>query len=157
MTVFRDEFNVMFLGLFAFLLYIKIFHWIVQDRVDMMEQATNIDWKFHTKMLTIMFFLLFMDVLGTWGAVLYTYHQGPSMMIIFGFEVGLLLLLSMVILCFELTKPLLNISSLQFSFRKLSRRLRNTVYTRSIYKVKNHGKTNPCTFSTSISLSISSN
>ena len=32
MTIFRDEFNVKFVALFTVLSFIKIFHWLVQDR-----------------------------------------------------------------------------------------------------------------------------
>ena len=39
MTVFRDEFDVRFLGMFVSLLFVKCFHWICQDRVD------NVSWR----------------------------------------------------------------------------------------------------------------
>ena len=32
MTIFRDEFNVKFVALFTILSFIKVFHWLVQDR-----------------------------------------------------------------------------------------------------------------------------
>ena len=32
MTIFRDEFNVKFVALFTVLSFIKVFHWLVQDR-----------------------------------------------------------------------------------------------------------------------------
>lgn len=38
MTIFRDEFDVRFIVLFALLLLVKIFHWIVQDRVDFVRR-----------------------------------------------------------------------------------------------------------------------
>lgn len=34
MTIFRDEFDLKFVLLFASLLYLKIFHWIASDRID---------------------------------------------------------------------------------------------------------------------------
>ncbi len=34
MTIFRDEFNVKFVALFTILSFIKVFHWLVQDRCD---------------------------------------------------------------------------------------------------------------------------
>ena len=33
MTIFREEFNVRFVALFTALLFLKIFHWLMQDRV----------------------------------------------------------------------------------------------------------------------------
>lgn len=34
MTIFRDEFGAQFLALFVLFLFVKIFHWLSQDRVD---------------------------------------------------------------------------------------------------------------------------
>ena len=34
MTIFKDEFDLKFIFLFASLLYLKSFHWIAADRVD---------------------------------------------------------------------------------------------------------------------------
>lgn len=34
MTIFRDELNLHFAGLFAIFLLAKTFHWLCQDRVD---------------------------------------------------------------------------------------------------------------------------
>jgi E3 ubiquitin-protein ligase synoviolin len=34
MSIFREEFGVGFLALFAVLLFFKLFHWIAKDRVD---------------------------------------------------------------------------------------------------------------------------
>ncbi|KAJ3077163.1 E3 ubiquitin-protein ligase hrd1 [Podochytrium sp. JEL0797] len=87
MTLFRDQFDVTYLVFFGFLLVIKIFHWLIMDRVDFMGQATNPPtWSFHIKMWTIMTLMILIDV----GIVAYagehTGRKGPSMMLIFGFE-----------------------------------------------------------------------
>lgn len=34
MTIFRDEFDTRFVAIFTLLLFLKIFHWLAQDRVD---------------------------------------------------------------------------------------------------------------------------
>lgn len=34
MTIFREEFNVSFVAMFVMLLFVKVFHWLVQDRVE---------------------------------------------------------------------------------------------------------------------------
>ena len=34
MTIFRDEFNIKFVALFTIQSFIKVFHWLVQDRCD---------------------------------------------------------------------------------------------------------------------------
>jgi E3 ubiquitin-protein ligase synoviolin len=33
-TVFRDDFSPRFVALFAILLFLKCFHWLLEDRVD---------------------------------------------------------------------------------------------------------------------------
>ena len=33
-TVFRDDFSARFVALFTFLLFMKAFHWLIEDRVD---------------------------------------------------------------------------------------------------------------------------
>ena len=38
MTIFRDEFNVKFVALFTVLSFIKVFHWLVQDRYGLLLQ-----------------------------------------------------------------------------------------------------------------------
>ncbi|OBZ66092.1 E3 ubiquitin-protein ligase synoviolin [Grifola frondosa] len=42
-TIFRDEFDVPFLLMFGFLLFIKCFHWLMADRVESMDQTTSQD------------------------------------------------------------------------------------------------------------------
>jgi E3 ubiquitin-protein ligase synoviolin len=37
MTIFRDEFNIRFVTLLTTLLFAKIFHWLVQDRVNYVQ------------------------------------------------------------------------------------------------------------------------
>jgi len=34
MTVFREEFNAKFVGMFTILLFLKIFHWLSKDRIE---------------------------------------------------------------------------------------------------------------------------
>jgi len=38
MTIFRDEFNVKFVALFTVLSFIKVFHWLVQDRCALLTR-----------------------------------------------------------------------------------------------------------------------
>ncbi|KAJ3414705.1 E3 ubiquitin-protein ligase synoviolin [Chytridiales sp. JEL 0842] len=90
MTIFRDDFDIRFIVLFAMLVFIKIFHWITHDRVDFMEQAMNLRAAFHIRMISIMSILILLDVSMLAYAVQYTLRRGPSMMIIFGFEYTIL-------------------------------------------------------------------
>lgn len=42
MTIFRDEFDARFISLFVFMLFIKILHWLSQDRVDYVNLKKHI-------------------------------------------------------------------------------------------------------------------
>ncbi|KAI9353605.1 E3 ubiquitin-protein ligase synoviolin A-like protein [Obelidium mucronatum] len=87
MTLFRDQFDVKYLVLFGFLLVVKIFHWLISDRVDYMEQAPSPPTTmFHIKMWTIMLIMIGIDLGVLLYAGEYTTRKGPSMMLIFGFE-----------------------------------------------------------------------
>ncbi|KAJ3244441.1 E3 ubiquitin-protein ligase hrd1 [Chytriomyces hyalinus] len=97
MTLFRDQFDAMYLVLFGFLLLVKIFHWLVMDRVDFMEQAPTPPTRmFHVKMCGIIFILLSIDAAVLAYSIDYTTRKGPSMMLIFGFE-NLIMMSSVVL------------------------------------------------------------
>ncbi|RKO83984.1 hypothetical protein BDK51DRAFT_26157, partial [Blyttiomyces helicus] len=94
MTIFREDFGLLFLAFFGMLLLVKIFHWIVQDRVDFMEQSPNLTLGFHVRMVTIMGLLMVTDLALVGYAIDYTLRVGPTMMIIFGFEYTILISLN---------------------------------------------------------------
>ncbi|CAF4394788.1 unnamed protein product, partial [Adineta steineri] len=50
-TVFRDDFSPRFVGVFAILLFLKCFHWLLEDRVDYMEQSPVLGPVFHTRVI----------------------------------------------------------------------------------------------------------
>ncbi|KAJ3152428.1 E3 ubiquitin-protein ligase synoviolin [Geranomyces michiganensis] len=91
MTIFRDQFDVRFIVLFALLLLVKIFHWIIQDRVDFMEQSANPSVGWHVRMQSVMGIMCVVDLAMVLYSVQYTTTKGASMMIIFGFEYTILL------------------------------------------------------------------
>ncbi|KAI8609326.1 hypothetical protein BC830DRAFT_1071068, partial [Chytriomyces sp. MP71] len=101
MTLFRDQFDAMYLVLFGFLLVVKIFHWLVADRVDFMEQAPTPPTRvFHIRMITIMTMLVAVDMAVLVSCVDYTTRKGPSMMLIFGFE-NLIMMSSIILAIFK--------------------------------------------------------
>jgi len=51
MTIFREEFNVRFIMMFGVLLFLKIMHWLAQDRVDFIEQSPNVRVLTHARQL----------------------------------------------------------------------------------------------------------
>ncbi len=58
MTIFREEFNIEFVAMFTALTFIKVFHWLVQDRVDYLETMPSIARLSHLRILTFMGLLL---------------------------------------------------------------------------------------------------
>lgn len=38
LTIFRDEFDTSFIVLFVSLLFVKVFHWLSQDRVELVRR-----------------------------------------------------------------------------------------------------------------------
>ncbi len=40
-TIFRDEFDIPFVLMFGFLLFVKCFHWLMADRVESVSPSRN--------------------------------------------------------------------------------------------------------------------
>uniref|UniRef100_A0A1I8EBZ3 E3 ubiquitin-protein ligase hrd-1 n=1 Tax=Wuchereria bancrofti TaxID=6293 RepID=A0A1I8EBZ3_WUCBA len=77
-TVFRDDFSPRFVMQFVFLLFIKLFHWLSEDRVDFMER-------------TLLAFLSALDSYFISHAYFTTLIRGASVQIVFGFEYAVLM------------------------------------------------------------------
>eukprot|EP00184_Porphyridium_aerugineum_P002666 CAMPEP_0184695834 /NCGR_PEP_ID=MMETSP0313-20130426/3344_1 /TAXON_ID=2792 /ORGANISM="Porphyridium aerugineum, Strain SAG 1380-2" /LENGTH=631 /DNA_ID=CAMNT_0027154361 /DNA_START=180 /DNA_END=2075 /DNA_ORIENTATION=+ len=92
MTVFRDEFNAKFLGMFSVLLFVKVFHWLSRDRVENMEEQLHTTLKTHVKLVTLMTILFIMDIRILWACISYTVNNGPSMLVLFAFEFSVLVI-----------------------------------------------------------------
>lgn len=60
-TVFRDDFSPKFVMQFTFLLFLKCFHWLSEDRVDYMERSPVITILFHARMMGALYYFLFMQ------------------------------------------------------------------------------------------------
>ena len=58
MTIFRDEFNVEFVAMFVILTFVKVLHWLVQDRVDYIETTPTISRLHHLRIISFMNLLL---------------------------------------------------------------------------------------------------
>ncbi|EGT36235.1 hypothetical protein CAEBREN_29942 [Caenorhabditis brenneri] len=92
-TVFRDDFSAIFVMQFIGLLFIKCFHWLADDRVDMMERSPVITLRFHLRMLVVLATLGFADSYFVSSAYFTTIQRGASAQIVFGFEYAILLAL----------------------------------------------------------------
>nr|CAG4641585.1 EOG090X03TK [Eurycercus lamellatus] len=90
-TVFREDFSTKFVALFTVLLFLKAFHWLVEDRVDYMERSPIISWIFHFRVTSLLFVLGALDWHFVQVAYQATLTQGASVQLVFGFEYAILL------------------------------------------------------------------
>lgn len=63
MTIFQREFNVEFVTMFTMLTFLKVFHWLVQDRVDFVETTPSVSRLQHFRIVSFLAVLL---VSGAW-------------------------------------------------------------------------------------------
>ncbi|KAG1429370.1 hypothetical protein G6F59_002897 [Rhizopus arrhizus] len=91
MTIFREEFDLQFIVYFATLSFLKIFHWLCQDRIEFMEQAPVLRNSFHVRIASLLTLLLAIDTILANHAIHATLTKGPSVMIMFGFEYTILI------------------------------------------------------------------
>ncbi|CAH8484881.1 unnamed protein product [Schistosoma turkestanicum] len=59
---FQNELGVEFLFLFAILLFVRAFHWLIEERVDYMERSPVISALFHLRIMTLITLLTLVDV-----------------------------------------------------------------------------------------------
>ncbi|KAH3743959.1 zinc finger protein [Pelomyxa schiedti] len=96
MTIFGDQFNATLVGAFVMLLFIKIFHWILEDRVDFLQQVPLTSILDNVRIVVLMLLLTTVDCALALYSWKHCWLNGPSTMILFGFEFTLL---SVMILC----------------------------------------------------------
>ncbi len=58
LTIFREEFGTFFVAMFASLVFIKVMHWLVQDRVDYVEVTPSVSLLQHVRLVSFMSTLL---------------------------------------------------------------------------------------------------
>lgn len=90
-TVYRDELNARFVGIFAVLLFLKCFHWLAEDRVDFMERSPNINILFHVRIVSLLSVLATCDMAFMFFAYHSTITKGAGTQLVFGFEYAILL------------------------------------------------------------------
>lgn len=91
LAILRDEFDTAALTIFVFLLFCKVFHWMLSDRIDFMEQQTRLTALFLVRTISFSILLAAVDALMVMYAIANTKHYGATIMIVFGFEFALLL------------------------------------------------------------------
>ncbi|BDA48217.1 probable E3 ubiquitin-protein ligase synoviolin at N-terminal half [Coccomyxa sp. Obi] len=86
MTIFREEFNVNFVAMFTILTFIKVFHWLVQDRVDYIETTPTVSRLSHARILIFMGILLSVDSAFLQYLIGKTLAKSASVHLLFAFE-----------------------------------------------------------------------
>ncbi|PVZ98133.1 hypothetical protein BB558_005867 [Smittium angustum] len=91
LTIFKDEFDAGFVLLFGVLLFIKTFHWLMEDRIEFMEQRPVLDMRMVYRIGSLSLVLMFVDLKMMMSAISYMKVSGANMIVIFGFEYALLI------------------------------------------------------------------
>jgi hypothetical protein len=126
---------------FTTLLFLKIFHWLCQDRVEFMDQTPNHGRLFHGRMVSMMVLLFLLDYSLALHAIQATWTKGPNMMIMFGFEVSTFISL---FLSFNILTTFMLILSIPSCSVLLSPVSVNIPSMSLIYAVKNLGRPSLC-------------
>lgn len=71
---FQDELGTEFMFLFAILLFVRTFHWLVEERIDYMERTPVINALFHVRIITLLILLALVD-----GYYIKTAYWKPAM------------------------------------------------------------------------------
>lgn len=58
MTIFQREFNAEFVVFFTLLAFIKVLHWLLQDRLEFLETTPHVSRRQHARIVAFLMFLL---------------------------------------------------------------------------------------------------
>jgi E3 ubiquitin-protein ligase synoviolin len=91
MTIFKDEFTLQFGLFFTILTFLRVFHWIAADRVDLIFQvATPPDLRAKIRLGAALLTLLLADLVNCYYCISEVLSSDPGIMIMFSFEFSLL-------------------------------------------------------------------
>uniref|UniRef100_A0A0K2U5W1 RING-type E3 ubiquitin transferase n=1 Tax=Lepeophtheirus salmonis TaxID=72036 RepID=A0A0K2U5W1_LEPSM len=90
-AIFKDNFSDKFVGFFSMLLFLKVFHWLGEVRVNFMEQSPANSALFHIRVLSLAMILAFLDMKLILHSYSSTQQDGDSVQLVFGFEYAVLL------------------------------------------------------------------
>ncbi|KAL4074300.1 hypothetical protein V8B97DRAFT_1930850 [Scleroderma yunnanense] len=92
-TIFRDDFDIPFILMFGFLLFIKSFHWLASDRIEWMDQRPypGPPVLFHIRIASLLFLLWFIDTAMFALAVDSTTKNGVGGTMMFASEYAILM------------------------------------------------------------------
>lgn len=92
LTIFRNELTPVVITLFGTLIFIKLLHKLSKCRVEYMEQLLPMPIKSQLRAYFLFAVLFFIDIVGATLSVVYISKYGRSVLILFGFEFGLLVI-----------------------------------------------------------------
>lgn len=120
LTIFRNELSASVLGLFGVLLFLKVFHWLAQCRLDYLDQLLPVPPTIYYRLSALFLVLFLFDVALTYYCMDYTISNGKSVLILFGFEFGVLVI------------TILNLSS-KYIIHIIDSRLPNGLVSKGLY------------------------
>ena len=94
LTVFRNELTPMIFLFFGILVFCKVFHWISRSRLDYLEQVARVSLYAHSTLLLAILFMMACCVTICYHCVEYSVNEGKTVIILFAFEFGVLVLSS---------------------------------------------------------------
>lgn len=91
LTVFKDEFKMQFSLFFSILLFLRVFHWIISDRVDLIFQtAQPASWLTHARLTSAILIFDVIDICLIRYCVMHILANGNGTLVLFAFEFVLL-------------------------------------------------------------------
>lgn len=99
LTIFRSELNPSILAMFGLLLFLKSFHWLSSSRLDHLEQVMPVSIATHVRLSILILLLMTCDISVAYYCVQQTIANGKSVLILFGFECGVLVISVFNIIC----------------------------------------------------------
>ncbi|RYH31371.1 hypothetical protein EON65_02780 [archaeon] len=91
LTIFRNELSTFNIGLFGAMILIKLLHRLSKCRLEYLEQIAPVSRYIQIRMTFLLVSLMLIDSVGVAYAVYNIMQKGKSVLILFGFEFGLLL------------------------------------------------------------------
>lgn len=86
-TIFRQDFSIMFLAMVTALLLIKALHWLAQKRIEYIETTPSVPRLSHIRIVSFMVFLLLIDSIFLYNSVEHLIEtRQASISLFFSFE-----------------------------------------------------------------------
>lgn len=91
MSIFRSEFNLVFVSIVITLLLVKSLHWLAKDRIEFLEEQPLSPRRAHIRLVSLLMFLLCIDSVLIARSVMTTFESNKSMFALFVFEFSILI------------------------------------------------------------------